>query len=670
MVKNIRSDLLSRIGCSTLTFRELSLKDALDVIIANGFDHVDLAMIPGWCPHFDPVSSSDMMKRDLVELIENKGLKVSTLNIIPGHLNAGNVPYQMSFIRNSIILGKMLGAYAVTIPSGKAAVRSEWLEHATQVVQRVKELTDFADELNIKLSIEAPHPGTLTTDKESTFRFFELLNDERIGFTFDTSHVLALGWPSLVEAWDDLGGWVNHIHLRDCRGKNNQVTPGKGKGDFLEFFKRISADGYEGDLNIELEYKRFVPFRKSRSLIYRLHRYAFRRSFLRRQFKIPPPHIPTDVKAVNKELIYAMKYFSNILGKDGRHVSSAIKSASQTETRAKQRAGGGKVKVAILGCGWAGRIAHGGAIKKAAKADLVGVCDIKRDLADAASKELTCPAYYDLNDMIRHSSAQIVFNCTREWDHYSTTMKLFDAGIDVFCEKILCARYEDAGRVVEEAKRKGRVLGVNYNYHKLPAVRTANRLIDNCRFGEISSIDISCHAYCFHHALDIALYLGGSVKSVYASYEDKPELRQFPKWEKYVCEMLYIPSKNCTVVLKHSNGVRSCISSSILFSDQRYLMGLNIVFGRARLTVPKITYENIIGQPFFTESKDILYEMMAVDFEGGLQRTFDLTVYDFLSRYIKGQTIEIDGDYALNVMKLEKAIVKSNIEGKEINLQL
>jgi len=373
------------------------------------------------------------------------------------------------------------------------------------------------------------------------------------------------------------------------------------------------------------------------------------------------------VKAVKKELIYAMKYFSNILGEDRRHVSSAIKSASQTETRAKQRAYGGKVKVAILGCGWAGRIAHGQAIRKVAEVDLVGVCDIKRDLADASSRELSCPAYYDLNDMIRHSCAQIVFNCTREWDHYSTTMELFDTGIDVFCEKILCARYEDAERLVEEAKRKGRVLGVNYNYHKLPAVRTVNRLIDDGRFGEISNIDISCHAYCFHHALDIALYLGGEVKRVYASYEDKPELRQFPEWEKYVCEMLYIPSKNCTVVLKHSNGVRSCISSSILFSDRQFLMGLNIVFGRARLTVPRITYEDIIGQPFFTESKDILYEMMAVDFEGGLQRTFDLTIDDFLSSYIKGQTIEIDGDYALNVMKLEKAIVKSNIDKKEIH---
>lgn len=663
-------NILSKIGCSSLSFRELSLKSALKEITELGFGHFDLGIVPpSFCPHFDPLKEGPQVTERLRSLLYETGLRISSLNVVPGDLCQDNADYQIAFIHESTILARRLAIPIVTIPGGRnQPMVEQWSVDAEKTVRNLKKIVQFAEKEGIMLSLEAPHVGTLTSDKESTFRFLELLNDERIGLTFDTSHVLACGWPSLVEAWRDLGRWVNHVHLRDCRGKNVQVTPGKGRGDFLEFFKCISADGYEGDLNIELEYKRFVPFRKFRSLIFYIHRYAFRRSSLRRRLKISPPQIPTDVKAVKKELIYAKKYFSIILGEDRRYVPSALKSVSQTETRAKQRANVGKVKVAILGCGRIGRIAHGQAIKKVTKADLVGVCDIERELADTASKDLSCPAYYDLDDMINRSGASIVFNCTREWDHYSTTMKLFNAGIDVFCEKILCARYEDAEKLVGEAKRKGRLLGVNYNYHKLPAVKAARKLMNEGSFGEISNIDISCHAYCFHHALDIALYLGGEVESVYASYEDKPELRQLPDWEKYTDEMLYIPTISCIVVLKHLNGVRSCISSSILFSDRQFLMGLNIIFRRARLTVPMITYKDIIGQPFFPESVDILHEMMAVDYEGGLYRTFDLMIADFLSRYVEARETEVDGDYALNVMKLERAIVKSNNNKTEINL--
>ena len=42
------------LGCSTLGFRFDPLDVALSEIAAQGFHLVDIAMYPGYCPHFNP----------------------------------------------------------------------------------------------------------------------------------------------------------------------------------------------------------------------------------------------------------------------------------------------------------------------------------------------------------------------------------------------------------------------------------------------------------------------------------------------------------------------------------------------------------------------------------------------------------------------------------------
>src|SRR4051812_20292183 len=91
------------LGASTLGYRFDSLAVALREIAGQGFDLVDIAMIPGYCPHFNPVTASTNELDALQEQLEDLGLRVATLNVSHGLFgNPTAREGQMAFVRASL----------------------------------------------------------------------------------------------------------------------------------------------------------------------------------------------------------------------------------------------------------------------------------------------------------------------------------------------------------------------------------------------------------------------------------------------------------------------------------------------------------------------------------------------------------------------------------------
>src|SRR5262249_60660450 len=51
---------------------------------ASGVEAIDIWMVPNWCPHFDPMSSTTLARRELRERIESRGLRLSALRAACG----------------------------------------------------------------------------------------------------------------------------------------------------------------------------------------------------------------------------------------------------------------------------------------------------------------------------------------------------------------------------------------------------------------------------------------------------------------------------------------------------------------------------------------------------------------------------------------------------------
>ena len=199
-------------------------------------------------------SSASQEEQALQDRLQTLGMTVSTLNVSAGGLNTERKEYVFRFILGAIDLAKRLGCYAVTIPTGSKVAQADlWKENAGISAHSIRKLADYAAEKSIWLTLEAPHVGTLAENVDETRRFFQLLQDPRVACTFDTSHV-ARGNPVPVpQSLSAIGAVIGHVHLRDCIGENNHLTPGKGEIDFKGVLHELKKIGYAGSIILELE---------------------------------------------------------------------------------------------------------------------------------------------------------------------------------------------------------------------------------------------------------------------------------------------------------------------------------------------------------------------------------------------------------------------------------
>lgn len=243
-----------RLGGSTITFRHQTLAGALESIVATGLKKVDIACIPGFCPHINPLELTKQEELELKDRLETLGVMVSTLNVSAGGFNTDQKDFVVRFVEGAIDLAGRLDCYAITIPTGrKVSDPNLWDENAQISAECITSLANRAEQVGIQLTLEAPHTGTLTENVAETRRFYNLLGDPRVGNTFDTSHVARGNPVPVAKNIAEIGGPVAHVHFRDCIGENNHLTPGKGDVDFKAVVLKLESNGYQGDYIFELE---------------------------------------------------------------------------------------------------------------------------------------------------------------------------------------------------------------------------------------------------------------------------------------------------------------------------------------------------------------------------------------------------------------------------------
>jgi sugar phosphate isomerase/epimerase len=241
------------LGCSTLGFRLDPLDIALTEIAAQGFHLVDLAMYPGYCPHFNPLTASPNERRALADDLQRRGLTVATLNAGDGLLGVpASRERALEYARASLRLAKALGAYGVTTQSGVEPPPDEWLTVARGVADDLRLLGDEAAALGLELTLEL-HKSMLMASQHEAVALMDLVDHPAVGVAIDPSHATYAG-ENVAAIARTLGPLVKHVHLRDARGKDIMVVPGDGEVDFADLAAALAEIGYDRAAVIELEY--------------------------------------------------------------------------------------------------------------------------------------------------------------------------------------------------------------------------------------------------------------------------------------------------------------------------------------------------------------------------------------------------------------------------------
>jgi predicted dehydrogenase/sugar phosphate isomerase/epimerase len=684
-----------------LTFKDLPLIEVLDKIAAGGFHSIDIGMVPGYCCHLEPGAWTSEKRARLLEDLAVRQLKVSSLNVSLGGLPARDENEPWEFAAKCLKIAAELGAYNMTLSSGPAAQNGDWEGLAQGLAKRIRSLAGQATDLGVRLSVEAPHAGSLTVNYAESGRLFQIIADPGVGCSFDTSHAQMDDSCPLMEGLQRVGAEIVHIHLRDARDNRIDVTPGKGDCDYLPFIQALLERGYKGDFNLELECHSLTTgqiaaeLEFARDYLYALlDQQPLPARFLAWKEKRPPlrqmlaraipnpkafilerPRLKARLKPVLKPLFNALSQvwpapYTRFEVRWQQHWGVAPRVELKMVRPGSHSAADQKVvRVGILGCGTIGSKLHAPGFARLPGMEIVGVCDAVPRLADALARKAGCPAYYSLEALVREARPDLVANATREWDHHGTTMYLLQNGIDVFCEKIMAEELAKGEALVRMAASRGRVLAVNFNWRCLPGIVKIKQIKDAGLLGELCILRFFCHSWVWHHSLDLAGYLGGNITSVFAfSRQDSAHNDPRP-WRRFAGELLYLPGVCGMAMLETGQGVATSVTSSDLWNPYSCLFNLDAVFRRGTISLSGIRMNDAVG--ILSSDKadlDLASDLSPSDGPTDFSITFQRSIQAFTQAYRNGQSPPVSGQDGLQAMKIERAVVQSAASGQKVSL--
>lgn len=322
------------------------------------------------------------------------------------------------------------------------------------------------------------------------------------------------------------------------------------------------------------------------------------------------------------------------------------------------------LKVGIIGVRQIGNL-HADCYQSSPHAQVVAVCDIIKERADAAAERLGVRKYYNMHDMLAHEELDLVDVSTggkeNGGDHYAPVMAALEAGKAVLCEKPISNNIQHAREMVARAADRGLHFAINLNYRFTPACRIARRWIEEGRLGEVCFVnkvlwianardDEWFHMRALHpHSIDVMRYLLGDVRYVHA-FMKRSEGRTC--WS------------NASVNLKFDSGVVGHLTGSYDMTTRHPMERTEIGGTKGRLVLSNV-FEDLWLYPH--DSDEITHIHNSIF--GGIKDfddTFRVRIHRFCEQIVEGQSpdaIEGSGRDGLLAQEVIEAAIRSQQSG-------
>ncbi len=188
------------------------------------------------------------------------------------------------------------------------------------------------------------------------------------------------------------------------------------------------------------------------------------------------------------------------------------------------------LRVCVIGLGPIGN-RHADIYQADGLAELIGVCDIDRERADASAERLGVPGFYSAPEMLEALAPDVCSVATGGYeygsDHYEPTMQALQAGCHVLCEKPISNEIPEAEEMVATARKLSRCFGIDLNHRFTPAARLARRWVDEGRIGRPLFVNMAMwiknpaesspyfQLKALHpHTVDVMRYFCGDIEAV------------------------------------------------------------------------------------------------------------------------------------------------------------
>jgi predicted dehydrogenase len=155
----------------------------------------------------------------------------------------------------------------------------------------------------------------------------------------------------------------------------------------------------------------------------------------------------------------------------------------------------GLIGVGVMGTG------HLGGFLGTPEAEVVAICDVKRDRRDTARDRVNqtynktgCATYNDFREMLARPEIDAVCIATNDHWHVLHALQAVQQGKDVYLEKPMGLSIREIQTLREAVQRSGRVFQFGTQRRSFQHFHHACNLVRNGRVGRIRSIDVGVHS--------------------------------------------------------------------------------------------------------------------------------------------------------------------------------
>jgi len=192
------------------------------------------------------------------------------------------------------------------------------------------------------------------------------------------------------------------------------------------------------------------------------------------------------------------------------------------------------IRVAFVGTGNITRRHFGALDRLRDQAEVVAVCDVIEERAQAAARPFGAKPYLSFPEMLAHEKIDALYVCLPPDAHVDQEIAAIERGIHLFVEKPLPLDLLKAEYIARRARAAGIVTAVGYHWRYWDHVQQVRRALDGQKVGMIlgrflsqlpgspwwrvkarSGGQVVEQAI---HLLDLARYLGGEIDRVSAEY--------------------------------------------------------------------------------------------------------------------------------------------------------
>ncbi len=126
-------------------------------------------------------------------------------------------------------------------------------------------------------------------------------------------------------------------------------------------------------------------------------------------------------------------------------------------------------------------------VVKTPGAELVGVCDLRKERAERTSQACGVPCTLDFREWLERDDVEVVYVMTETGRHAEIALEALEAGKHVLTTKPMEASLEACDRMIRKAEEKGLLLGVDFGRRFEPGPLSLRAAVTQERFGRLLS---------------------------------------------------------------------------------------------------------------------------------------------------------------------------------------